>query len=63
MFDDVPGDDLQALLGADDGLKLRPLGLELLLALDLFAFGGVLEVWIDLGAFPFFRSGCQQSKV
>ena len=48
MFDDVPGDDLQALLGADDGLELCPLGLELLLALDLLAFGGVLEVRVDL---------------
>ena len=48
MLDDVPGDELQALLGADDGLELRPLGLELLLAIDLLAFGGFLEVRVDL---------------
>ena len=53
VFDDVPGDDLQALLGADDSLKLRPLGLELLLALDLLALGGVLEVQVDLRSLGF----------
>ena len=44
---DVLGDLLNALLRADDGLQLRPPGLELLLALDLLALGGFLEVRID----------------
>ena len=44
---DVLGDLLDALLRADDGLQLRPPGLELLLALDLLALGGFLEVGID----------------
>ena len=36
-----------ALLGADDGLELRPARLEPLLALDLLALGGLLELVVD----------------
>ena len=45
--DDVLSDLLDALLRADDGLQLRPPGLELLLALYLLALGGLLEVRIN----------------
>ena len=50
---DIIGNELQALVGADDGLELRPLGLEPLPAVDLLALGGFLEVWVDVRAFPF----------
>ena len=46
--DDVLGDLLDALLGADHGLQLRPPGLEPLLALNLLAFGGLFKVLIDM---------------
>ena len=48
VLDDVARDQPKALLGADHGLELRPLGLELLLALDLLAFGRLLELGVDL---------------
>ncbi|EXI72988.1 MAG: hypothetical protein AW07_02920 [Candidatus Accumulibacter sp. SK-11] len=48
MFDDVSGQQLQPPLGADHGLELRPLGLEPFLALDLLAFGRLLEARVDL---------------
>ena len=41
-------DQLQPLLRADHRLELRPLGLELLLALDLLALGRLLELRVDL---------------
>ena len=47
MLDDVLGDEADALLGADDGLELRPARLEPLLALDLLALGGLLELLVD----------------
>jgi hypothetical protein len=47
VLHEVPRDERQALLGADDGLELRPLALELLLSLDLLAFGYLLELGID----------------
>ena len=47
VLDDVPGHQRQPLLGADHRLELRPLGLELLLALDLLALGGLLELGVD----------------
>ena len=47
--DDVLGDQLQPFLRADDRLQLRPLSLEFLLALDLLALGGLLELRVDLG--------------
>ena len=46
---DVLGDLLDALLRADDRLQLRPPGLELLLALDFLALGGLLKVRVDTG--------------
>jgi hypothetical protein len=42
--------DPEPLVGAHNGLELCPLGLEFLLALDLFALGGLLEVRVDLRA-------------
>ena len=48
MLDDVLGNQLHPLLGADDGLQLCPPSLELLPALDLLALGGLLEIRIDL---------------
>ena len=46
---DVPGDELQAPLGPDNRFELRPLGLELLLALDFLTLGCLLEAGVDLG--------------
>src|SRR5712692_11896375 len=51
----VAGDELDTVLRADDGFELRPLTLELLLALDLLAFGDLLELGVNLRAF-----GCLQ---
>ncbi len=48
VLDDVLRDELEPLLRSDHGLELRPLALELLLALDLLALGRLLEVRIDL---------------
>ena len=53
MVDEVAGDERQAVLRADDRLLLRPLALQLLLALDLLALGDLLEVGVDPGAFGF----------
>ena len=50
VFDDVPGHQRQPLLCADHRFELGPLGLELLLALDLLAFGRLLEAGVDLRA-------------
>ena len=47
VLDDVLGDEADALLGADDGLELRPARLELLLTLDFLALGGLLELLVD----------------
>ena len=49
VLDDVLGDQADALLGADDGLELRPARLEPLLLLDLLALGRLLKVRIDRG--------------
>jgi hypothetical protein len=48
MLNDVLRDEPKSLLGADDGLELRPFALELFLARDLLAFGRLLEVRVDL---------------
>ena len=48
VLDQIVGDQLDAVLGADDGLQLRPFGLELLLALDLFPFGGLVEIEVEV---------------
>jgi hypothetical protein len=48
VLHDVPGNERKSPLGSDDGLELRPLGLELFLALDLLALGGLLEPRVDL---------------
>ena len=48
MLDDVPCDEGDALLRADDGLELRPLGLQLLAAVDLLALGCLLETGVDV---------------
>ncbi len=48
---DVLRDEPEALFGPDDGLELRPLGFELLFALDFFALGGFLKVRVDSGTF------------
>ena len=47
MLDDVRCHESEALLGARDGFKLRPFGLELFLALDLLTFGRLFEVRVD----------------
>ena len=48
VSDDVLGDLPDALLCADDRLQLRPLRLQLLLALDFLALGGLFELRVDL---------------
>ena len=53
VIDDIPGHELQPLLGADNRFELRPLGLELLLSLDFFALSRLLEAGVDLGLLPF----------
>ena len=50
VLDDVARNEGQALFGAYHGLELGPLGLELLLAIDLFAFGRLLEARVDVRA-------------
>ena len=47
VLDDVLGDEADALLRADDGLELRPARLQPLLALDLLALGGLVELLVD----------------
>ena len=49
MLDDVGGHLADPSCGAHDRFELGPLGLELLLALDLLALGGLLEVVVDVG--------------
>jgi hypothetical protein len=44
---EITGDKSESILRPDDGLQLRPLALQLLLALDLFALGHLLEPWIN----------------
>ena len=51
--DDVRGDERDALLRADDGFQLRPLGLELFLAVELLALGRFLEPGVDVGLLAF----------
>ena len=48
VLDDVLRDEGDALLRADDGLELRPLGLQLLAAIDLLALGCLLETGVDV---------------
>ena len=48
MRDEIAGDDLDPVRGADDRFQLRPFGLEFLLALDLLALGQFLEFGVDL---------------
>ena len=49
VLDDVGRYLADPSCGAHDCFKLGPLGLELLLALDLLAFGDLLEVVVDVG--------------
>ncbi len=49
VLHDVPGHQLQPALGAQPGLELCPLGLELFLALDFLAFRHLLELLINPG--------------
>ena len=51
----VAGDELDAVLGADHRFELRPPALELLLALDLLAFGRLLELGVDLRPLRFLQ--------
>ena len=51
MVGDVTGDQGQPLVRADDGLELRPPGVELFLAIELLALGGLLEIRVDLRFF------------
>ena len=51
MRNDVLGDETQPFPGPDEGFQLRPFRLELLLTLDLFTLGRLLELRVDLGPF------------
>ena len=51
MINQVSRDQLDPVVRSHHGFELRPSALELLLALDLLAFGGFLELGIDLGPF------------
>ena len=48
MGDQIAGDDLHPVLGADDRFELRPFGLQFLLALNLLALCQFLELWVNL---------------
>ena len=48
VFHQVTGDELDAVVGADHRLELRPLALQLFLALDFLPLGRLLELRIDL---------------
>ena len=48
MLNQVAGDKLDTVLRTDHRFELRPLSLEFLLALDLFALGGLFELGINL---------------
>jgi hypothetical protein len=48
VFHEVASDELQALLSPNHGLELRPLALELLSSLDLFTFGGLFKLGVNL---------------
>ena len=52
VLDDVARNEGQAPLGAHHSFELGPLGLELLLAIDLFSLGGLFEAGVDVRAFP-----------
>ena len=47
MMDEIPRDEPDAILRANDSFKLSPLGFQLFLALHLFAFRGFLEIPVD----------------
>ena len=56
VFHKVAGNELDPILRPDHGFELRPAALELLFALDLFAFGCFLKLGVDvrpLGLFQF----------
>ena len=56
MLDEVLRDQLDALLGPDHRLQRRPLGLQPLLALDFLALGDLLELRVECGLRPSFKS-------
>ena len=66
MRDDILGDKRQSLVGAHNRFELRPLGLELFLALNFFPFSGFLETGIDTRAFVLIESepwqACSRSR-
>src|SRR3989442_13792414 len=47
MMDEIPRDEPDAILRANDSFKLSPLGFQLFLALHLFAFLAFLEIPVD----------------
>ncbi len=47
VLHEVPGDEPNPVLRTDNSLELRPLRLELLLALDLLALGHLLKLGVD----------------
>jgi hypothetical protein len=61
VFHQVARDELEPVFGPDHGLELRPLALELFLALDLLAFGRLFELGIDLRAFGVFERAFEKS--
>ena len=63
MIDDVPGHEPQPLFRADHRFELRPLGLDLLLALDLLPFGRLLEVRVDLRPFGIIQGQLGQTAL
>ncbi len=51
----VAGNPLNPVFGADHRFELRPLAFQLFLALDLFAFRSLFELWIDFRSFRFLQ--------
>ena len=58
---DILGDLLDPIFRADHRLQLRPLRLELLLTLHLFALGGFLEIGVDLRLFVLVQGQLRQA--
>jgi len=51
VYDDVLSHEPQPFFSTDNGFELCPLGFELFLAFDFFAFGYFFEIFIDLWPF------------
>jgi hypothetical protein len=63
VLDQIAGNELDPMPGADDRFELGPLCLELLLTLDLFSLGRLLEVWVDMRPLGLAQGELRQSAL